>query len=158
MSPINLKRLISAIAIPELVGAASAFITGNMGEAYNSYNRPPLSPPGIVFPIVWVILYALMGIASYLVVESRTATEEEKRKALVLYGVQLGVNFIWPIIFFKFEAYNLAAVVIVILLILVVITAFMFRKINITAFRLMIPYILWLAFATYLNIGVAVLN
>jgi tryptophan-rich sensory protein len=158
MKPINLKRLLTAIAIPELVGAASAFITGNMGEVYNSYKRPPLSPPGIVFPIVWVILYALMGIASYLVSESTAASRKDKKDALLFYAVQLVVNFIWPIIFFKFEAYRLAAVVIVALLVLVVITAFKFRKIDITAFRLMIPYILWLIFATYLNIGVAVLN
>ncbi len=158
LKPINLKRLIAAIAIPELVGAASAFITGNIGEAYKNYNRPPLSPPGIVFPIVWVILYALMGIASYLVAESRNVSNKEKKDALILYAVQLGVNFIWPIIFFKFKAYTLAVAVILVLLALVIITALRFRKISLTAFRLMIPYILWLLFATYLNIGVAVLN
>ena len=64
MKPINLKKLIIAIAIPELVGFLSAIITGNIGETYKSFKSPPLSPPGIIFPIVWAILYALMGIAS----------------------------------------------------------------------------------------------
>ncbi|MBQ5910658.1 MAG: tryptophan-rich sensory protein [Clostridia bacterium] len=156
MKPINLKRLIVAILIPEAVGFLSSFVTGNIGDAYGSYTKPPLSPPGIVFPIVWVILYALMGIASYIIYEEGKG--ETGREALIFYGLQLAVNFIWPIIFFRFEAYWVAVVVILILLVLVVITALKFREISTVAFWLMVPYIIWLLFATYLNIGVAVLN
>ena len=156
MKPINLKRLIIAILIPEAVGLLSSFVTGNIGSTYNIYTKPPLSPPGIIFPIVWVILYALMGIASYIVYEE--ARGEKAKEALTFYGLQLAVNFIWPIIFFRFEAYWLAVIVILVLLALVVITALKFKEISEAAFWLLVPYIVWLAFATYLNIGVAVLN
>lgn len=156
MKPINLKRLIIAIIIPEAVGLLSSFVTGNIGNAYNDYTKPPLSPPGIIFPIVWGILYALMGIASYIVYEEGKG--EKRREALTFYGLQLAVNFIWPIIFFRFEAYWVAVVVIFVLLVLVVITALKFKEISNAAFWLLVPYIAWLLFATYLNIGVAVLN
>ncbi|MBO5852191.1 MAG: tryptophan-rich sensory protein [Clostridia bacterium] len=156
MKPINLKRLLIAILIPEVVGLLSSFVTGNMSNAYSVYTRPPLSPPGILFPIVWTILYALMGIASYIVYEEGRG--EKAKEALTFYGLQLALNFIWPVIFFRFEAYWVAVVVILILLALVVITALKFKEISNAAFYLMIPYIIWLIFATYLNIGVAVLN
>ena len=158
MKPINLKRLLIAIAIPEAVGGLSALLSGNMGQMYQNYNKPPLSPPGIVFPIVWVLLYALMGIASYLVYEEGTNKGNAKHKALLFYAIQLGLNFLWSIVFFRFEAYTAAVVVIVLLDIFAIITALMFKKLYKPAFYLMIPYILWLLFATYLNIGVAVLN
>lgn len=158
MKPINLKRLIIAILIPEAVGAVSALLTGNIGEMYRNYKQPPLSPPGIVFPIVWVILYALMGIASYLIVEEVKGQDKAKSEALFFYALQLAVNFIWPIIFFRFSAYWVSVVVILVLVALVGITAVKFKALYEPAFWLLVPYILWLLFATYLNIGVAVLN
>lgn len=156
MKPINLKRLIIAIIIPEAVGLLSSFAAGNIGNSYNSYTKPPLSPPGILFPIVWIILYALMGIASYIVYEESRG--ERRKEALTFYGLQLAVNFIWPVIFFRFEAYWLAVAVIILLLALVTVTALKFKEINSVAFWLLVPYIVWLLFATYLNIGVAILN
>ena len=158
MKPINLKKLIIAIAIPELVGFLSAIITGNIGETYKSLKSPPLSPPGIIFPIVWAILYALMGIASYIIFEEVKGRQNEQKQAISFYGAQLAVNFIWPIIFFQLKAYTAAVFVIFILLILVIITAARFKALNKTVFWLFVPYIAWLLFATYLNIGVAVLN
>ncbi len=158
MKPINLKRLLTAIAIPELVGLLSAVITGNIGDTYKSFEQPPLSPPGIIFPIVWVILYGLMGVASYIIFEEIRDRREEQKQALTFYGLQLAVNFIWPIVFFKFEAYTAAVFVIFILLVLVIITAAKFKALSKTAFWFLVPYIVWLLFATYLNIGVAVLN
>ena len=158
MKPINLKRLIIAVLIPELVGLFSTLITGNIGDNYKAFNQPPFSPPGILFPIVWIILYALMGIASYIIYEEARGQDEKRNNALLFYGIQLAVNFIWPIIFFRFEAYWLSVVVIFILLALVIITALKFRELSNAAFWLMVPYIIWLLFATYLNIGVAVLN
>ncbi len=158
MKPINLKRLLIARAIPELVGLLSAVITGNIGDTYKNFSRPPLSPPGIVFPIVWVILYGLMGVASYIIFEEVKGKEEKRRQALIFYGLQLIVNFIWPILFFRFEAYTASVFLILLLLVLVIITAVKFKELNSTAFWLMVPYILWLIFATYLNVGVAVLN
>ena len=156
MKPINLKRLIIAILIPEIIGFSSSLLVGDIGEIYGNYTKPPLSPPGIVFPIVWVILYALMGIASYIIYEEKRGSKGSE--ALVFYALQLAVNFVWPIIFFKFEAYYVAFVVIVVLLALVIITAIKFWGINNVAFWLLVPYIIWLIFATYLNLGVAILN
>lgn len=158
MKPINLKKLLIAILIPEAVGLLSSFVTGNIGDAYNNYTKPPLSPPGIVFPIVWGILYALMGIASYLIANEVRGNDAKRQEALLFYGLQLAVNFIWPIIFFRFEAYWVAFIVLLVLLALVVITAFKFRELNMTAFWLLVPYIIWLLFAAYLNLGVAILN
>ncbi len=158
MKPINLKRLVGAIIIPEAVGLISALVTGGFSDVYKSYKQPFLSPPGVVFPIVWVVLYALMGIASYLIIEEVKGREKEKFEALFFYGLQLAVNFIWPIIFFKFSAYWVAVVVILVLLALVVVTAIRFYNLYETAFYLLIPYLIWLVFATYLNVGVAVLN
>ena len=99
-----------------------------------------------------------MGVASYIIFEERKASEEKQKQALTVYGIQLAVNFIWPIVFFKFEAYTAAVFVIFILLVLVIITAAKFKALSKTAFWLLVPYIVWLLFATYLNIGVAVLN
>lgn len=158
MKPINLKRLIIAVVIPLAVGGLSALISGNISGKYSDFVQPPLSPPAIVFPIVWTVLYALMGIASYLVYEESSVKHQKKNDALLFYGIQLFVNFLWSIIFFRFDAYWLAFALIIALVVLVVITMIKFREINKTAFYLLIPYIIWLLFATYLNFGVAVLN
>ncbi|MBO5200539.1 MAG: tryptophan-rich sensory protein [Clostridia bacterium] len=158
MKPINLKKLAIAIAIPEAVGLLASLVSGNIGSRYSEFQKPPLSPPGWIFPVVWVILYALMGIASYLVAQSGYGSKDDKSNAFIFYGTQLFFNFLWPIIFFRFEAYILAVAVIFVLNILVIITALCFGRFDRRAFYLFIPYIIWLLFATYLNIGVALLN
>ncbi|MBO5909705.1 MAG: tryptophan-rich sensory protein [Clostridia bacterium] len=158
MKPINLKRLIIAVLIPLAVGGLSALLSGNISGKYTDFAQPPLSPPAIIFPIVWTILYTIMGIASYLVYEDPTSNRAKKEDALLYYGLQLFANFLWSIIFFRFDAYWFAFTVIIVLIALVIITMLKFRKINKTAFYLLIPYLIWLLFATYLNIGVAVLN
>lgn len=158
MRKINYLALAISIAIAELTGAFSAFLSGNIEGTYKSFVQPPLSPPAIVFPITWIILYALMGAAAYFVWDSVRGSDSDKKNALIFYTAQLFVNFLWSIIFFRFEAYWLAVLVIIILDILVIITMVLFRRINKFSFWLFIPYILWLLFATYLNIGVAVLN
>ena len=127
MRPINLKRLIIAIGIPEAVGALSALLVGNSREMYGGFENPPLSPPGWLFPVVWVILYALMGIASYLVFESSKGKNGEKQEALFFYALQLLVNFVWPIVFFGFEAYWVAVILLVVLMALVVVTMIKFK-------------------------------
>ena len=158
MKPINLKRIVAAILIPEATGFISALLSGSMGEAYNNYAKPPLSPPAILFPIVWVILYGLMGIASYIVYDETARKPAERREALLFYALQLGVNFLWPIIFFRLESYRVAFAVLIILILLVGITAAKFKRQSDVAFYLLIPYIVWLIFAAYLNLGVAILN
>lgn len=152
---INVKALVICILIPLIVGAVSGFITSDSMEAYKMVEKPLLSPPGIVFPIVWSVLYILMGISSYLVY---TSNSKYKDDALSIYGIQLIVNFIWPIIFFVFELRLLAFFIIILLVILVYKMIREFYKVNKTAAYLQIPYMLWLLFATYLNFSIYLLN
>lgn len=158
MRPINIKKAIIALLIPEAVGGLAALLSGNISETYMAWKQPPLAPPGIVFPIVWAILYALMGIASYLVFDERKVPMQKRKKALTVYAVQLFINFIWPIIFFGFKSPTIALVIIIALVIAAILATLQFRHISQTAFVLMIPYIVWLFFATYLNIGIVALN
>lgn len=155
MTKKQIGMLALCIAIPEAVGGLAGLLMGDGREMYQSLAQPPLSPPGWVFPVAWAILYALMGIASYLVVQS---AHSKAKTALWLYAAQLAVNFAWSLVFFRFAQFELAVGVIVALNILVLLTMVQFAKINRTAAYLLIPYLLWLFFATYLNIGVAVLN
>lgn len=151
----NLGRLAVNIAVPLLVGAATALINKNGFDSYERLNQPPLSPPSWLFPIVWSILYILMGISSYLV--SQKGTQFPKR-ALTIYIIQLVMNFIWPILFFTFHAYLLSFIWLAVLLAMVIVMAVIFCRINKTAGLLQIPYIIWSIFALYLNIGVYLLN
>ncbi len=152
---INLKQLIISLAIPLGVGILVALLTMGSMQQFEQIAKPPLSPPGFLFPIVWTILYILMGIASYIVYRSDSPN---KLYALIFYVVQLAVNFIWPLVFFNLEAYFFAFICILVLLVLVIITTVMFYRADKLAGILMIPYCIWVAFATYLNFGVFLLN
>ena len=157
MKKINLKALIIGVVIPLAVGGLSALVTRGSMESFEMINKPPLSPPGILFPIVWTILYVLMGVASYFVYVSDTA-RGTKRVALALYGLQLFFNFFWSVLFFNLEAYLAAFVWLVVLWILIVATTFLFYAISKKAGYLMLPYILWVSFAGYLNLAIYFLN
>lgn len=152
----GIMLIVSAI-IPLAVGALSGFISGNNMEMFLNVNKPPLSPPGYIFPIVWTILYILMGIAAYLVYTS-DANSVDKKSALTFYAVQLVVNFFWSIFFFRFEWYLFSFIWILLLWVLIFITIKEFYKISKTAAYLLIPYILWVTFAAYLNLGIFLLN
>lgn len=154
---IDKKRLIICLAIPLVVGGAAGLLTMNSMEAFEALNQPPLSPPGWLFPVVWTVLYVLMGIASYLVSVS-DAPQEEKARALWTYGIQLAFNFLWPIAFFNLKWYLSAFLWLVILWILILITALRFGRIRKPAGYLLVPYLLWVAFAGYLNLGIYLLN
>ena len=153
---INWKQLIISLAIPLAVGGLGTLLSGGMGS-YKSMNQPPLSPPGWVFPIVWTILYLLMGYASYLVYTSGKP-QEEIRKALTLYFSQLVLNLLWPIVFFGLGWYLVAFLLLIALWVLVYLTLRKFSAINERAGDLLLPYILWITFAAYLNLGVYLLN
>lgn len=160
MKKIKIPNLLIAIAFPLAVGALAAFISsGGAGfsDTYGGLNKPPLSPPSWLFPVMWIILYAMMGIASY-IADVNADTPKERRSALYLYGAQLAVNFLWPIVFFRAKQYLLALVILAVLFFLVVLTAVKFFKIKPAAGWLLIPYLLWLAFAAYLNTGIVILN
>lgn len=150
---IRFGLLALAVAIPLCIGSVSAMLTKDMMKEYLLLNKPPLSPPGWVFPIVWTILYVMMGLASYLVINSG-ADRELIIKALVFYGVQLVFNFFWSILFFKYSLYLWAFIELVAMWLTIIITSVLFFRISNPAGILMIPYILWSTFAGYLNFAV----
>ncbi len=154
---INGKALAIGIAIPLAVGGLSALLTGGGMETFAQVNKPPLSPPGWLFPVVWTILYTLMGIASYLVYTA-DIDSETKAKALSVYGYQLVVNFLWPVFFFSFGWYLFSFFWLLLLWVLVIWNIRLFAEISKPAAYLLVPYLIWLTFAAYLNIGIWYLN
>lgn len=151
---IKWKTLLTAIAIPLLVGGFAALLTRNNMDVFEMVNKPPLSPPAWLFPVAWTILYILMGIASYLVYNA----DGYIRSALSAYGLQLIVNFIWPLVFFNLRAYLFAFIVLLVLLALIILTTVRFHRLSKQAAYLLIPYIIWVTFAGYLNFGIYLLN
>lgn len=151
----NLKALLISLLISLGVGALSGTLTRNSVKVYSQLNLPPLSPPSWVFPVVWTILFLLMGISSYIIYISKSPTT---KYALAIYFLQLAVNFIWPFIFFSAQAYLFAFIWLIFLWLLVVLMINMFYKISPVAAILQIPYLIWLTFAAYLNLMVVILN
>ena len=125
-------------------------------ERYGMLRQPPLSPPGWVFPVVWTGLFALMGVSAWRIWHKTSG--KRRTKALILYGIQLAVNFAWPILFFRLGAYGPAFFWLLLLLALVALMIARFREIDKIAALLQIPYLLWLVFAGYLNAGIWLLN
>ena len=155
----NKWELAIAIIIPLLIGGISAFLTKDATKAFETVNKPPLSPPSILFPIAWTILYILMGIASYLIYKNNNLYNERKRKsALIIYFIQLFFNFFWSIIFFNLKYYYFAFIWLIVMWLLIILLMIKAKDINKTAFYLLIPYLLWTTFAGYLNLGIAILN
>ena len=145
------------ILVTEAVGGLAAWLTMDGMELYKALaDKPPLSPPSIVFPIVWSVLYALMGVSMARVVLS--GRSEERTDAMQVFLLQLGVNFAWSIFFFRLQNYGGALIVLAVLLALIVWMILRFRKVEKPAALLQIPYVVWVAFAAYLNAGVWLLN
>lgn len=148
---------IIGLALPLAVGGLAGWLTMGSMATYGALVQPPLAPPPWVFPLAWTVLYLLMGIASVLIWKAE-ASQTEKKRALTLYGVQLAVNFVWPLLFFNAGLYGIALIWLVLLLVLVVATIAAFRPISSTAAWLLMPYVLWLVFAAYLNAAIWLLN
>lgn len=153
----NFKLFIICLVLPLLVGGLAGLITNNSMDAFQMLNKPTLSPPAWLFPVVWTILYILMGIASYLVLASEN-NSDTVNIALKFYIVQLAINFFWPILFFTFELYFFSFVWLLLLIVLVIITIVLFAQISKPAAYLMLPYLIWLIFAGYLNMSIYLLN
>ena len=151
----KIEQLLISILFPLAAGMIAGLISSGASMDYQQLIRPPLSPPAVVFPIVWTILYLLMGISAYLIGNTESA---ESQKAMKLYFIQLGVNFLWSIFFFNFQWYLFSFVWLIILIILIVMTIKSFYKINKTAAYLMVPYLIWSLFAAYLNFMIYYLN
>lgn len=149
------KYIILNIAISLGIGGLSAFFTMNSMDIYQNINRPKLAPPGYIFPIVWTILYVLMGISSYLIHRSN---RKNKETALIIYYFQLLINFSWPIFFFNYQNFLLALAILFILNILVIILIKVTYSINHLASYLLIPYLIWILFALYLNFWIFIHN
>lgn len=153
----NLKKLLICLAISLGTGGLSAFLTRNSQAFYNSLAKPPFAPPAYIFGIVWTILYILVGIASFLIVKNGTdnpgVTESFKT-----YIFNLILLFLWPIVFFNFNILWLSVVVIIISLFTAITVFFKFYGINKAAGYLLLPLVLWILFASVLNISVWWLN
>ena len=147
-----------AILIPLAVGGLSAYLTrGNM-DIYSELNVPPLSPPKILFPIVWTLLYVLMGVSSGMIYEKRQTYGAIANGAIFAYAGSLVLNFAWSIIFFNFNVFLLALVWIFLLFFAIFRTIVLYFLIDRTAAILQLPYAIWVAFAGYLNLGIWLLN
>ncbi len=147
------KIYIKSILIPVIIGGIVGLIISSSID-YNSLERPFLSPPSIAFPIVWTILYILMGI-SFAILESNQLTD---KKTNLLYYTQLGFNALWSIIFFLLKWRLFAFIWIIILAILIIFMILNFYRKNKIAGLLQVPYLLWVLFASYLNIAIYILN
>lgn len=146
-----------SILIPLAVGRLSALLTRDGMRLFALMRKPPLAPPAWVFPAAWTALYIMMGIASYLVYASG-ASRVRRERALTFYALQLGMNFFWSIIFFSLEMYLTAFIWLVGMWMLILICTVLFWHIDRRAGRLMLPYLAWVAFAGYLNMGIFLLN
>lgn len=157
----KILTLIVCIAIPLAVGGASAALTGDAMSKFGSFNQPPLSPPGWLFPVAWTILYILMGIASYLIMRKKTINKTDRsnrNKALWVYVIQLGFNFAWSLFFFLAGLYWFAFAWLMIMWVMIIILMVYAGRRSKAAVWCLLPYLLWCTFAAYLNFGVALLN
>lgn len=153
----NVTVFIKSVTLPLVVGLLASLLTRQSMQVFGELNKPPLSPPTILFPIVWTILYTLMGISFYLIIISETC-EEKIQKASRMYYLQLVVNFLWPTFFFNMQWYLFSFIWLVLLWVLVIIMLKIFSTISKAAMWINVPYLLWLTFAAYLNLGIFLLN
>lgn len=152
----NFKKLLICLAIPLAIGGLSALLSGGMAS-YRDLRQPPLSPPGWLFPVVWTVLYLLMGYASYRILGSG-GSRIAIRSALTLYGAQLFFNLLWSPVFFGLQWRLAAFFILLVLWIFILLTLRAFQALDSKAADLLLPYLLWVTFAGYLNFGAYVLN
>lgn len=151
------KPIILSILVAEAVGALSGFLTREGMKLFtDAVAQPPLSPPPLLFPIVWTILYALMGYGSARIWLSTPSPD--RSRALNLYAIQLVVNFFWSLIFFNAQAFGFAFFWLLLLWVLVLLMILAFDKVDPLSAKLQVPYLIWRTFAAYLNLGVWYLN
>lgn len=150
--------LLGAIVGCQLVGLLSTpFTIASIPTWYATLNKPFFSPPNWIFGPVWTVLYALIGISFFLIWE-KGFKKKQAKKAGIFFGIQLVLNFIWSILFFGFQSPLLAFIDIIILLIVIAFTIRAFYKISQNAAYLLVPYLVWVSFATVLNLSILILN
>lgn len=154
----NVLKLIIAVAIPLIVGGISGFFTVTGVESwYQTVNKPSWNPPNWIFGPVWTTLYLLMGIALFLVWKS-DSSDMLKKTAIILFAVQLLLNFFWSFIFFDQHQIGWALAEIIIMWFFILLTIFAFGNVSKLAAWLLVPYITWVSFATILNYTIWKLN
>ena len=154
----KIKPYLIGILVPLAVGGLSAWLSGSGKDFYQTVTLPPLAPPSILFPIVWGILFLLMGIASTKVYLARERDPEAARDGLVFYGASLIVNFFYSIFFFRFRIFFFSFLWLLLLLSLILLTIWKYAKVSRGAARSQIPYAVWVAFAGYLTFAIYWLN
>lgn len=155
---IHWKRLLFCLLVPLGVGGLAAFLTAEQTALlFDTIEKPPLTPPSWVFPVVWSILYLLMGYASYRIAHADKPTGY-KNQTLILYAVQLFFNFVWSLIFFNMRNFGFAFVWLIVLWGLILWLCFRTFFIDRIAFGCLVPYLLWVTFAGYLNLMIYLNN
>lgn len=152
----NWKAYVFFVVLSEATGVISGLLSRGGMEAFDSIEGSALTPPAIVFPVVWTILYALMGIGAARIWLAEAS--DERSRSLIIYFVQLAVNFLWSIIFFNIQAYGFALVWLILLWILIALMILSYRSVDRIASWLQLPYFIWLTFAAYLNYAVWIMN
>lgn len=146
-----------SVAVMELFGFISGFVTKQGVKEYiQTVEKPFLTPPSFVFPVVWSILFALMGISIARILLKPKSLE--RTKAIVIFILQLFVNFAWTLIFFNAKQYKFSFIIILILIAFIIYMIYLFKKVDKISAKLQIPYLLWVCFAAYLNFMIMLLN
>lgn len=151
----NRNTYIFFIAISLLTGGLSALLTSGNMDLYSRIQAPPLAPPGILFPIVWTVLYTLMGISAARIY---IGNNNQWNTSLTVWAIQLAVNFLWSIVFFNLQAFLFAFIWLILLWALILAMIIMFYRQDKIAAFLQIPYLIWVTFAGYLNLAIYILN
>ena len=152
----NILKLIICIIVPMLVGGISGVATvAGIKDWYVHLNKPFFNPPNYLFGPVWSILYLLMGVSLFMILQSKSIT---KKKAISIFFVQLFLNFWWSFLFFKFQLLGISLIEIVLMWLSILWMIIEFKKINKTAAYLQIPYLAWVTFASLLNLAIWYLN
>lgn len=149
------KPYVISILLALTVGGLSALAAANNMNIYDKINTPPLAPPGWLFPVVWTILFILMGVSSAIIYTTRS---KQKDDALFVYAVSLVLNFSWSIFFFNMLSFKVSFLILIGLWLSIVITIIKYYKIKPVSAWLQFPYLLWVTFAGYLNFAIILLN
>ena len=153
--PIKLKKLLFCLFTPLILGVLSFLTAPGLKDVYLALNKPPLSPPPLLFSIVWPILYLMIGVSWYLIADSDS---RRKKDALFPFYIQLALTFLWIPLFFGLKLFWAALAELILLWGFTVITMVKFKRIEELAGTLLLPYIVWMSYAIYLNLGVCLLN
>ena len=154
----NIKNYAVSILIALAVGGFSALLTSGNMNLYSEITKPALAPPSILFPIVWTVLYALMGISAAVIYNEKESNPDKVKSALTVYGINLFLNFFWSILFFNMRAFLFSFIWLVALWGVILVMIVSFYKIKPIAGILQIPYLIWVTFAGYLNLSIFLLN